>query len=260
MIMAEAATSYLNSLAPAKRASQSAGVSHFVMWYGQEKNIKMMSLSLIGRYNDDVGKNSYRSSINVDAVKKFLAYAFKSGWTKEDFSISVRSKTGMKNATNKNSVGKNRRNAITQEGYDNLIVELERLKLLRNETVEQIAEAAADKDLRENAPYHAAKEKCGLIEGQIIDIEDTLKHSYIMTSRDRDLGKVNMGDVVSVLDEKNNRSMVFTIVSTKEVDMSSGKISVDSPIGRALLGQKVHQKVEVQAPAGIFCLKIMKIN
>ena len=260
MNIAEVATNYLNSLSVIKRNSQSVGISHFVMWYGQDKNIKSLTLSIINRYNDDITKNSYKSNANVEAVKKFLVYAYKNGWTKDNLSLNIKGKPSVKSATGKGSMQRNRKNAITQDGYDNLLVELERLRVMRNETVEQITIAAADKDLRENAPYHAAKEKCGLIEGQIIEIEDTLKYSYIMTSRDRDLGKVNMGDVVTVLDEKNNRQMVFTIVSTKEVDLSVGKISLESPIGHALLGQKTNQKVEVHAPAGTFCLKILKIN
>ena len=260
MNIAEAATNYLNGLSEIKRNAQSSGISHFVVWYGQEKNIKSLTLLNIHKYNDDISKNTYQANTNVDAVKKFMDYAFRNGLVKENLSLNVKNKCSPKSAAAKISKNEGHQKAITQEGYDNLVLELERLRILRNETVGQITIAAADKDLRENAPYHAAKEKCGLIEGQIIEIEDTLKNAYIMTSRDRDLGKVNMGDVVSVLHEQNNRQMTFNIVSTKEVDMAAGKISVESPIGRALLGRKVHQKVEVHAPAGTFSLKILQIN
>ena len=257
MIISEVATNYLNNLTDNKRNSQQASILHFVMWYGANKNMAGITISNLNKYTEVAAKSG--KNTNTEAVKKFLTYAFKNGMTKENMALYIKNKRVGKNSS-QGAQNKGNKKSITQKGYDNLIAELERLRKMRSETVEQITLAAADKDLRENAPYAAAKERCGIIEGQIIEIEDMLKHSYIIGEGDREHGKVNMGDTVTVLDEKSNKNMSFTLVSTKEIDMSCGKISVDSPIGCAILGGKIGTKVQVNAPAGIFYFKIVKIN
>ncbi|MCL2475154.1 MAG: GreA/GreB family elongation factor [Chloroflexi bacterium] len=259
MIISETATNYLNNLTDNKRNSQQSGILHFVMWYGANKNMASITAGSLNKYVEATAKNGKNANANIEAVKKFLTYAFNNGLTKENMALYIKNKRLAKSG-NQNTQNKDNKKSITQQGYDSLVTELERLRKIRSETVEQITIAAADKDLRENAPYAAAKERCGIIEGQIIEIEDMLKHSYIIGEEDREHGKVNMGDTVTVLDEKNNKNMSFTLVSTKEIDMSCGKISVDSPIGCAILGGKVGAKVQVNAPAGTFYFKIIKIN
>lgn len=150
---------------------------------------------------------------------------------------------------------------LSQEGYDKLDQELRDLKTRgRREIAEDIAEARAKGDLSENAEYDAAKEAQGHLESRITQLEDILANARILDAKDLDLTKVRVLTTVTILNVKMNKTMKYTLVSPNEADFSKGKISVDSPIGAALLGQEVGDKVTVQVPAGILELEIQKIE
>jgi transcription elongation factor GreA len=150
---------------------------------------------------------------------------------------------------------------LSQEGYDKLDQELRDLKTRgRREIAEDIAEARAKGDLSENAEYDAAKEAQGHLESRITQLEDILANARILDAKDLDLTKVRVLTTVTILNVKMNKTMKYTLVSPNEADFSKGKISVDSPIGAALLGQEVGDKVTVQVPAGTLELEIQKIE
>jgi transcription elongation factor GreA len=135
---------------------------------------------------------------------------------------------------------------MLQEGYDKLVAELKRLKIERPLIVDAIEEARAHGDLSENAEYHAAKEQQGQNEATIADIEGKLSRAQISElSGD----KVVFGATVTLLDE-DDKPIKYQIVGETEADASKGRISYNSPIGRALIGRKVDEEVEVSVPAG----------
>jgi transcription elongation factor GreA len=138
---------------------------------------------------------------------------------------------------------------MLQEGYEKLSTELKRLKIERPQIVDAIEEARAHGDLSENAEYHAAKERQGQIEASIADIEDKLSRAQIIDPRELSGDKIVFGATVTLLDE-DEKAIRYQIVGQTEADASNGRISYNSPLGRALIGRKVDDEIEVSVPAG----------
>jgi transcription elongation factor GreA len=136
------------------------------------------------------------------------------------------------------------------EGHAVLVETLRRLKEEeRPEVVEAIEEARAHGDLSENAEYHAAKERQGQIEAQVIDLEDKLSRAIIIDPRTLSGDKVVFGATVHLLDD-DDKPVTYQIVGQTEADAKIGRISYSSPLGRALIGRKVGDEVEVNTPSG----------
>lgn len=150
---------------------------------------------------------------------------------------------------------------LTQEGYDKLDAELKDLKSRgRREIAEEISEARAKGDLSENAEYDAAKEAQGHLEDRITKLEDALANARVLDKKDLDLSRVRVLTTVTILNKKMDKEMKYTIVSPNEADFAAGKISIESPIGKALLGREQGEVVEVDVPAGKLELEILKIE
>ena len=150
---------------------------------------------------------------------------------------------------------------LTQEGYDNLEKELERLKTeVRYEIADRIKVALGFGDLSENSEYDEAKNAQAANEAKIAELEEKLKYAKIIDEAEIDTEVVQVGNIVRVLDMEYDEKIDYTIVGSTEVDLSSNKISNESPIGKALLGKKKNNIVEVQAPVGIIKLKILSIK
>ena len=138
---------------------------------------------------------------------------------------------------------------MLQEGYDTLTADLKRLKAERPLIVDAIEEARAHGDLSENAEYHAAKEQQGQNEATISDIEDKLSRAQIIDPLDLSGDKVVFGATVTLLDE-DEKPVKYQIVGQTEANAKTGRISYNSPLGRALIGRRVDDEVEVSVPAG----------
>lgn len=150
---------------------------------------------------------------------------------------------------------------LTQEGYDNLEKELEKLKTeTRYEIAERIKVALGFGDLSENSEYDEAKNAQAQNEMKIAELENKLKYAKIIDESEIDTKSVQVGNVVKVLDMEFDEEVEYTIVGSTEVDLAQNKISNESPIGIALLGKKVKDVVDVQAPAGILKFKILAIK
>jgi len=148
---------------------------------------------------------------------------------------------------------------MLQEGYEKLTAELKRLKIERPLIVDAIEEARAHGDLSENAEYHAAKEQQGQNEATIADIEGKLSRAQIIDPKELSGDKVVFGATVTLLDE-DDKPLKYQIVGETEADASKGRISYNSPIGRALIGRKVDEEVEVSVPAGDRYYLVSKIE
>lgn len=152
-------------------------------------------------------------------------------------------------------------NYLSREGYEKLDQELRDLKTRgRKEIAKEIAEARAQGDLSENAEYDAAKEAQGHLEKRIAELEDALAKSRVINESEIDNSKVYILSTVTILNGNNGKEMQYTLVSPQEADFKENKISVDSPIGKALMGHSIGDKVEVQVPAGTLHLEIKKIE
>ncbi len=151
---------------------------------------------------------------------------------------------------------------ITVRGAEKLQEELTQLKSVdRPRVIEAIAEARAHGDLKENAEYHAAREQQGFIEGRIKDIEAKLSNATIIDVTTIDAnGKVVFGTTVVVADEETGDEVTYQIVGEDEADIKQNKISISSPIARALIGKEQDDVVEIQTPGGLRSLEIVEIK
>jgi len=149
----------------------------------------------------------------------------------------------------------------TEEGLQKLKDEVHHLRTVERKAVTQAIVDARDKgDLSENAEYDAAREAQGLLELRIAKLEDVIANARIVDETKLDLSKVSILTTVKIKNLNNNASMKYTLVAENEADLKIGKISVDSPIGKALLGKKVGEKVDVQVPAGKVTFEVSEIT
>jgi transcription elongation factor GreA len=147
---------------------------------------------------------------------------------------------------------------LTKEGLDKLQVELEELRTIRRaEVAERIKYAKDFGDISENAEYEAAKNEQGMLEGRILTLEMMVRNAAIIEQAEVG-GVVQVGSTVEVKDEFGTQA--FTIVGPAEVDVTSGRISMESPVGKALLGRRIGDKVEVQSPGGVRELKVTALR
>jgi transcription elongation factor GreA len=155
-----------------------------------------------------------------------------------------------------------KRNPMTLRGAEALRNELRRLKSEdRPRVIKAIAEARSHGDLSENAEYHAAREQQGFIEGRIGEIEAKLSTAEIIDpSSMTNNGKVIFGATVDLEDQDGGKSIAYQIVGEDEADIKSGRISITSPIARALVGKSVGDVVEVSAPGGKHSYEIVKVR
>jgi len=150
---------------------------------------------------------------------------------------------------------------LTQEGYDNLDKELNYLRTeKRAEIAERIKVALGFGDLSENSEYDEAKNAQAENEVKIAELENKLRYAKIIDEKDIDTETVQVGNIVKVLDMEFDEKIEYTIVGSTEVNLAENKISNESPLGAALLGEKKNKVVEVNAPAGIMKYKILSIK
>lgn len=150
---------------------------------------------------------------------------------------------------------------MTEEGLEELKEELHRLRTKeRSRIADEIAEARTKGDLSENAEYDAAKEEQGKLESRIAEIEDTIARARIVDESTVDDTKAYILSDVTVENLDNGDEFVFTLVSEQEADVSENKISVESPIGKGLLGKEEGDEVAIEVPAGTVNFKIVDIS
>ena len=150
---------------------------------------------------------------------------------------------------------------LTQEGFENLEKELEYLKTeKRAEISERIKVALGFGDLSENSEYDEAKNAQAENENLINELENKIRYAKIIDESEIDTKTVQVGNTVKLLDIEFNEEIAYTIVGSTEVDLAQNRISNESPIGKALLGAKKDQVIDVEAPAGIVQYKILSIT
>ena len=149
---------------------------------------------------------------------------------------------------------------FTEEGYKELMDELNQLRMVERPSIsKQIAEARDKGDLSENAEYHAAKEAQGHLEAKIARLEEVAGNARILDESQLDKSKVLILSKVKIKNTANGKTMEYMLVAENEADLKSGKISVDSPIGKGLLGKKQGDIAEIQVPNGIMKFEILDI-
>ena len=258
--LGEAAARYFISLSPGDRLKAQQEVNKFVRWYGEERLLGGLTAIEVENYTGQITSSTTDPAEKLEPVKAFLGFAYKQGLTGTRLATHIK----IKKASSKFHTSSGHRSlntiSMTAQGYADLETELAALKKERPRVADEIRKAAADKDFRENAPLEAAREYQGHLEGRIRDLESTLKLATVMDVEQADSRKVGIGDTVTLRDLASSEQMDYMLVDASEADPARGKLSIASPIGKALLGHEKGDEVEVSAPVGVLSYKIEDIR
>jgi transcription elongation factor GreA len=258
----EALTHFVNSLEPEKVESERPRVEHFVGWFGVERMMSELSGEDVGRYLAEVTAEEEHHPSHLEPLRAFLAYSSRLAFTEENLVPYLQLEGDHGGARGLSGAADElggKAFHVTLEGLQSLERQLVELKAERPSIADKLREAMADKDFRENAPLDAARDEQAHLEAKIRENEDRLRHAVIIDVEAKG-GRANVGSVVTLLNVEHGREQEFKLVSPAEVDPSAGKISMESPIGVALLNKAPGAEVTVEAPAGVIRFKVLEVR
>lgn len=260
--LGEAVTLYLAKLTVKNREESQTEVFKFARWCGWEGSFSKLAGPAVEGYAETLHVSDIDYDKKFTILRGFLAHAKKAGWSETNLSIHLKSKKGKAGKVAKNG-GKNNQPEdipLTQQRLDEMKEELEILIKRSSALMGEIQKAAADKDFRENAPLAAAREERGHVEGRIKELEHAIKYAKIIEENKSTTAKSTIGDCLLVCDLSTNEECRYTIVDPREVNVAKGKISMASPLGKALLNHRDGDTVEINVPAGKLRYQIKKIE
>jgi transcription elongation factor GreA len=258
--LGEAAARFLATLSPQKREASQPEVYKFARWYGWESSFAGMVPPGVAGYADHLSVSDTDYNEKLAMVRAFLAYGKKAGWSTTNLGTHIKTKKAKTGSMSTGKAAQREVISLTQQRYDEIRAELETLKERSQVLVKEIQRAAADKDFRENAPLAAAREERGMVEGRIKELQETLKSTVILEEKKKPTQKTGVGDTIVLTDLSSGKECRYMIVDPREVDASRGKISIASPMGKALLGRRGGDTVEINAPAGKLRYQIKQIE
>jgi transcription elongation factor GreA len=257
--LAEAVSSYLQSVKdPAERNAAAQELSRFTRWYGGDRQVRLISPGDLERYQEQLGATGGDPS-KLGPLRQFFAGPRTRKLLAQPLAahIRVRRKTGSRLVREGSAI---EAIELTQSGFDQLQAELVRLEMVEQPSARaELQRAAADKDFRENAPYDAAKQHLAELQRRVNDIKAILGNSVIVAS-EAATDRTGLHTTFTVRDLEEDEELTFTLVGPGEVDPRNGKISVQSPVGRALNDRRVGETVEVDTPAGLSRYRIERID
>ncbi len=258
--LGEAATLYLGKLSAKDRDSSRAEVYRFARWYGWESAFSRLAGPAVASYAEQLNVTDIDYEKKMGILRSFFAHAKKAGWSQTNLSTHIKAKKSK--AVPATAVGREifETATLTQQRYDELAAELDKLKKKSRELVREIQRAAADKDFRENAPLDAAKEERGHVEGRIKELEHTLKSATIIQEKKEPARKSSIGDSILACDLDSGEECRYILVDPREVNAAKGKISTASPLGKALRGRVDGETIEITVPAGKLRYQIKRIE
>lgn len=245
------------TVSPQKDAAASQQMlQKFVRWFGPERSMISLKPSDVETFGQLSGVDSL---IKLAPVKAFLKYADDAGMTQKDREgknlaghlkvkrAPVRQRQGARKASGPTA-------RLSPEGYSKAVEELETLRAESLLIAEDIKRAMADKDFRENAPLDAARDKQAHNASRIRDLAEVLRSAEIISEDSNgshaESGRCRIGSRVRIFDIEAKESIHYTLVDPKEVNVQAGKISVESPVGKALLNKRQGETVDVRSPSG----------
>ena len=252
----EAFTKDSKTLSTQKKKAAQTEISRFVRHLGSDRSIRTIIPSEIGEYsNDFVKRTSQTEHEKIKSVKKFLAFLVNNQYTNANLSQHLRLRRSRRTRALQNIATKSVN--LTQSGYDDMKVQLSQLQKERIRLTGEIERAAADGDVRENAPLEAARENQAMVMSKMRDIESTLKIAEIIDSKTNDT-RVQIGSKVSLIQSESGMKLDYQLVEPREASPLNKKISSQSPVGEAILGRRVGDEVTVNTPAGQQTYKVEK--
>lgn len=251
--LGDIAVDFLATVALQDKERTQAEIHRFIRWLGLHRRVSEINSFDVASYAEQI------SPTDVQPLKFFLSYIYRKGFTKINLAPNVRVKKASSKTTAFLQQGTQTSTSLTAEGFAQLEAELAALKSQRSYMSEELHRAAADKDFRENAPLQAVKERRSHLEGRIQELESTLKSAKVI-SEEPTTSKVKIGDTVVLCDLSSGKEFRYILVDYKETNPGLGKVSIVSPLGRALLGKEKGEIVEISAPAGTFSYRIENIE
>lgn len=259
--LAEAARRFLVSLPAEEAKSSQQEVYRFVRWYGGERPLARLTAHEVANYAERLPSSGTNYARKFELVRAFLTYAKKAGWTKSNLAAHLKVKKGKDKTPPITKPGATSQTIpLTQQGYDGIKAELASLEEKRAQAVNEMRRAAADKDVRENAPLEAAREQHGQLVGRIRELEETIKSAVIIDEKRKPTATVSIGDSVILQDLGSGEELRYKIASPREVDPTRGNISNVSPVGKAIIGQREGDIIEVATPAGKIRYQLKQIE
>jgi transcription elongation factor GreA len=244
---------FLNSITPENRSKAQEQINKFIRWIGPTRRITELTPLAISNYSE------HTLVTEIKYVKSFLTFLRTQGFNTANLKVNLKGKkTSPKISIHTQKITK-KTHSLTTSGYNKLKVELDNLKSQRIAVTLELRKAAADKDFRENAPLHAARERKSYIEGRIQEIESVLKEVKIIDRTAMTSG-IKIGYTVILEELSSGKQLCYELVDSREANPTKGKFSVESPIGKALLNKEKDQIVEVVAPAGKYSYRVHEIR
>ena len=259
LTLSQAAAQFADTVKEPARHDVLAELSRFVHWYGPDHMLSTLRAHSVSLYADVLGPARPEASRRADHIRTFLVYLKQQGLTATNLGPHLRLRKGGVKSTTRAVADQQSSVELTQAGIDALKAELESLGKQRITVRKDIALAMLDKDFRENSPLDAAKDRQGHIEARAREIEEMLKRAVVVEGSPAG-GRVGVGTAVDVRNLGTGTTRRYFIVGPTEANAAEGKISSDSPVGKALLDKTVGDEVEVSAPAGILQFKIEAIE
>ncbi len=270
----QAVASFLFELGSEEKANFTQELNNFARWFGVQKPIRSVAAPDLGNYQEQLAAQSRTDlSQRLEALKSFFLHAKKLSWIDTNLAVEIKLKKSKATAakpaaptrspsrtTSGNGAGANGDGIrLTREGYNKLAQELEHLETVtRSEIAMELKTAAADKDFKENAPYDVAKQHQGEIEARIRHLKNMLETGEVVEEAEH-AHIIDIGSVVTLHDLDEDEDIVYTLVGPGEIDPRKGKISIQSPVGKALTGKIVGDHVDVEVPAGRLKLKVKNV-
>ena len=271
----DASAHFLNAIESEKAREERPEVERFIEWIGVDLPMVELTGDQVSGYVRERFPEAYadqegagapelddEASNQIEPLRAFLAYASRLAFTEQNLVPQLGLREGGGGARGGAGAAAElggRAYYVTLGGIAALERELEEHKAKRPEIAEELRAAMADKDFRENAPLDAARDSQAHLEARIRAIEDQLRHAVIIDPETKG-GRANVGSTVKVLNIEMNREQVFQLVSTSEVDPAGGKISVESPVGLAVINHVPGDEVMVNAPAGKVLLRVLEVE
>ncbi len=258
--LTEAARRYLETLSDKERIASQAEVQRFVRWCGADRACGRLHGQEVANYAETLTGGITDAALRAEVARAFLAFAKKAGYTSTNLGSHLRLR---KTAGGRSAV---RRAApkevqLSESERAARAAELESLKAQRPMILTDLRRAMEDKDFRENAPLDAVRQQQAHVEGRIKELEALLDQAVTVPSSAAQAGDtVAVGRTVLLHNLRSGGTTSYTLVWPGEVDAARGRISVESPVGRALLAHRVGDEVDVVAPSGTLHFRIERIE
>lgn len=258
--LAEALNGYVTTLKSPERQEGQQELNRFIQWCGRDRLVIVLTPPDMEGYAESISGLVGDPAKRLKPVKSFLVFLKDKGFINVSLAPHLRVPKSKGKGRRLYIKASKEQAALSAEGMANLRSRLDSLKKDRIEVVEDIRRAMADKDFKENSPLDAAKERQGMIESSIREIEKTLANAVVLDGTKKMGQGVKPGKKVTLKDLGTGKKVSYTLVHPREADPLSGKISSISPVGKALLDKTTGDEVRISVPKGAVHYVIEKVE